>query len=69
MGEATRQGERHEEARYGKKRAGSLGSWIRVGHHLGDAADEQAAIGMVQEAVDGGITLFDTCWEMPPRQN
>jgi len=24
---------------------------------------------MVQEAVDGGITLFDTCWEMPPRQN
>jgi uncharacterized protein len=33
------------------------------GHHLGDAADENTAIRMVQEAVDGGITFFDNCWE------
>jgi aryl-alcohol dehydrogenase-like predicted oxidoreductase len=33
------------------------------GHHLGDAPDEQTAVRMVQEAVDGGITFFDNCWE------
>jgi uncharacterized protein len=33
------------------------------GHHLGDAKDEQTAIRIVQEAVDGGITFFDNCWE------
>ena len=33
------------------------------GHHLGDAGDEQAAISLVHEAVDAGITFFDNCWE------
>lgn len=33
------------------------------GHHLGDAPDQQAAVRIVQEAVDGGITFFDNCWE------
>lgn len=33
------------------------------GHHLGDAPDEQTALRIVQEAVDGGITFFDNCWE------
>ena len=33
------------------------------GHHLGDAKDEQTAIALVREAVDGGITFFDNCWE------
>src|SRR5580698_313667 len=33
------------------------------GHHLGDAADEQTAVRIVQEACDGGITFFDNCWE------
>ena len=33
------------------------------GHHLGDAADEAFAVRLVQEAVDGGITFFDNCWE------
>jgi aryl-alcohol dehydrogenase-like predicted oxidoreductase len=33
------------------------------GHHLGDAADEATAIRLVREAVDGGISLFDNCWE------
>src|SRR5271169_3997076 len=33
------------------------------GHHLGDAENEQTAIQIVHEAVDGGITFFDNCWE------
>src|SRR5580700_7167895 len=33
------------------------------GHHLGDAPDQPTAVRMVQEAVDGGITFFDNCWE------
>jgi uncharacterized protein len=33
------------------------------GHHLGDAPDAPAAIRLVQQAVDGGITFFDNCWE------
>ena len=33
------------------------------GHHLGDAADEVTAVRIVHEAVDGGITFFDNCWE------
>jgi len=33
------------------------------GHHLGDAEDEDVAIRLVREAVDGGITFFDNCWE------
>lgn len=33
------------------------------GHHLGDAEDEATAVRMVQEAVDGGVTFFDNCWE------
>jgi len=32
------------------------------GHHLGDAP-EATAIRMVREAIDGGITFFDNCWE------
>jgi aryl-alcohol dehydrogenase-like predicted oxidoreductase len=33
------------------------------GHHLGDAQDEATAIRIVAEAIDGGITFFDNCWE------
>ncbi|HLK63130.1 MAG TPA: aldo/keto reductase [Bryobacteraceae bacterium] len=33
------------------------------GHHLGDAEDENTAIRLVHEAVDGGVTFFDNCWE------
>ncbi len=33
------------------------------GHHLGDAKDEKAAAQLVHDAVDGGITFFDNCWE------
>jgi hypothetical protein len=34
-----------------------------VGHHLGDAPDEGTAVRLVRQAVDGGITFFDNCWE------
>lgn len=33
------------------------------GHHLGDAPDEKTAFEIVHEAIDGGITFFDNCWE------
>ena len=33
------------------------------GHHLGDAQDQPTATRIVHEAVDGGITFFDNCWE------
>jgi predicted aldo/keto reductase-like oxidoreductase len=33
------------------------------GHHLGDAEDQSTAMRLVAEAIDGGITFFDNCWE------
>jgi len=33
------------------------------GHHLGDAEDLKTAKQIVHEAIDGGITFFDNCWE------
>lgn len=33
------------------------------GHHLGDAEDQTAAAKLIHDAVDGGITFFDNCWE------
>jgi aryl-alcohol dehydrogenase-like predicted oxidoreductase len=33
------------------------------GHHIGDAESEDVAVQLVREAVDGGITFFDNCWE------
>jgi aryl-alcohol dehydrogenase-like predicted oxidoreductase len=33
------------------------------GHHLGEAPDAKTAVEIVHEAVDGGITFFDNCWE------
>jgi aryl-alcohol dehydrogenase-like predicted oxidoreductase len=33
------------------------------GHHLGDAPEQKVANQIVQEALDGGITFFDNCWE------
>ena len=33
------------------------------GHHLGDAEDQPTATRIVAEAIDGGITFFDNCWE------
>jgi aryl-alcohol dehydrogenase-like predicted oxidoreductase len=33
------------------------------GHHLGDLPTVQYAINIVHEAIDGGVTFFDNCWE------
>ena len=33
------------------------------GHHLGEFKTVEAAIRLVHEAVDSGITFFDNCWE------
>jgi aryl-alcohol dehydrogenase-like predicted oxidoreductase len=33
------------------------------GHHLGDVDTIDDAIKLVHEAIDGGITFFDNCWE------
>lgn len=33
------------------------------GHHLGDAPTYEEAERMVAEAIDGGISFFDNCWE------
>ena len=33
------------------------------GHHIGDMEDDEAAVRLIREAVDGGITFFDNCWE------
>jgi len=33
------------------------------GHHLGDPDEESVARQIVNQAIDGGITFFDNCWE------
>ncbi len=33
------------------------------GHHLGAAEDEKTAVEIVHQAIDGGVTFFDNCWE------
>jgi uncharacterized protein len=33
------------------------------GHHLGDPQEQKIATQIVEEAIDGGITFFDNCWE------
>jgi uncharacterized protein len=33
------------------------------GHHLGDVPTVEDAIKIVHEAIDGGVTFFDNCWE------
>jgi uncharacterized protein len=33
------------------------------GHHLGNTKSEQESLQIVNDALEGGITLFDNCWE------
>src|SRR5947209_661780 len=33
------------------------------GHHLGDYKTVEDATKAVHEAIDGGVTFFDNCWE------
>jgi uncharacterized protein len=48
---------------FGKQEGVQVSALGMGGHHLGSAKDEQTAIDMVHEAIDGGITFFDNCWE------
>lgn len=48
---------------FGKHQDVTVSALGMGGHHLGSAKDEQTAIDLVHEAVDGGITFFDNCWE------
>jgi uncharacterized protein len=48
---------------FGKHRNVQISALGMGGHHLGSAKDEQTAIELVHEALDGGITFFDNCWE------
>jgi aryl-alcohol dehydrogenase-like predicted oxidoreductase len=33
------------------------------GHHLGEVREQRTAVQIVHEALDGGVTFFDNCWE------
>jgi uncharacterized protein len=45
-------------------KTGARVSALGVGsHHLGDAASFAEADRIVAEAIDGGVTFFDNCWE------
>jgi uncharacterized protein len=48
---------------FGKHEAVQISALGMGGHHLGAAKDELTAIELVHEALDGGITFFDNCWE------
>ena len=54
-------------AKVGRRPLGLTGIEVSTlgvgGHHLGDAASFQIADQIVGEAIDGGITFFDNCWE------
>src|SRR6266852_4691389 len=45
-------------------RTGAKVSALGVGgHHLGDLPTVDEAVRLVHEAIDGGVTFFDNCWE------
>ena len=50
-----------------KRKFGKTGVEISAlglgGHHLGDAEDQKTAEQIVSMALDGGVTVFDICWE------
>jgi predicted aldo/keto reductase-like oxidoreductase len=48
---------------FGNKSSEKVSALGFGGHHLGDAQDEKEAVRIVAEAIDGGITFFDNCWE------
>jgi aryl-alcohol dehydrogenase-like predicted oxidoreductase len=33
------------------------------GHHLGNTKSEQESIQIIRDALEGGISTFDNCWE------
>ena len=48
---------------FGRQRDALVSALGFGGHHLGEADDERTAVRLVQQALDGGITFFDNCWE------
>jgi uncharacterized protein len=48
---------------FGKHAGVKISALGMGGHHLGAAKDKPTAIALVHEALDGGITFFDNCWE------
>jgi predicted aldo/keto reductase-like oxidoreductase len=48
---------------FGKNASVKISALGFGGHHLGDAKDQPTAVRLVHDAIDGGITFFDNCWE------
>jgi len=48
---------------FGKNTSVKISALGFGGHHIGDAEDQPAATRLVGEAIDGGVTFFDNCWE------
>jgi uncharacterized protein len=51
-----------------KRKLGSTGEWVSMlglgGAHIGDGKLSDAeAISLMHEAIEGGITFFDNCWD------
>jgi len=60
----------HADASTGvpKRKLGSTGEWVSMlglgGAHIGDSKlSDDEAIALMHEAIDGGITFFDNCWD------
>jgi aryl-alcohol dehydrogenase-like predicted oxidoreductase len=48
---------------FGRNTAVKISALGFGGHHLGDAQDQATASMLVSEAIEGGVTFFDNCWE------
>ncbi len=48
---------------FGKNAAVKVSALGFGGHHLGDAPDQPTATKLVNDAIEGGVTFFDNCWE------
>jgi predicted aldo/keto reductase-like oxidoreductase len=48
---------------FGKNSSVKISALGFGGHHIGDAEDQSTATKLVSEAIDGGVTFFDNCWE------
>jgi len=48
---------------FGKNTSVKISALGFGGHHLGDAEDQPTAVKLVHDAIDGGVTFFDNCWE------
>jgi aryl-alcohol dehydrogenase-like predicted oxidoreductase len=51
-----------------KRKLGSTGEWVSMlglgGSHIGDSRlSDDEAISIMHEAIDGGLTFFDNCWD------